>query len=89
MSRIASVQYDKQNKSLRVVVPKGTLPRHLTQLNEVLTNQVIPRLTGCPCLSVLDFTLIEAGDDFIQVSPTVRISRPGDPPGPYAARETS
>jgi hypothetical protein len=68
MAHIAQIHYHKAQARLDVVVPKGTLPSATARLNETLTREVIPKLTGHQaCLSGLELIIREELADVIQV----------------------
>jgi hypothetical protein len=63
MSKIATIHFSKVGgtPTLDVIVPQGTLPNATARLNEYLTRELIPRVTGHPgCYSGVDFRLREA-----------------------------
>jgi hypothetical protein len=62
MSAIATVRFSRHEgvPTLDVTVPRGTLPSQLAALNEHLTKEFIPRVTGHQtCYSGVDFRLRE------------------------------
>jgi hypothetical protein len=62
MSAIATVRFTRVEgvPTLDVTVPRGTLPNQLAALNEHLTKQFIPRVTGHQtCFSGGEFRLRE------------------------------
>ena len=68
MAHIAQVHYHQNERRLEVVVPRGTLPNATGRLNETLTKDLIPRLTGHPgCFSGLDFVIREELADIVQI----------------------
>jgi hypothetical protein len=71
MSAIATVRFTRVEgvPTLDVTVPRGTLPNQFGALNEYLTKQFIPRVTGHQfCISGVDFRLREEDvEDVIRV----------------------
>ena len=68
MAHIAQIHYHKAQSRLDVVVPRGTLPNATARLNETLTKDLIPKLTGHrTCLSGLEFIIREELADVVQI----------------------
>jgi len=68
MSHVAQIHYHKNERRLEVVVPRGTLPNATARLNETLTKDLIPKLTGHQgCFSGLDFIIREELADIVQI----------------------
>lgn len=66
MASIAQIQYHKHLSRLDIVVPRGTLPNATAHLNDTLTKQLLPNLTGClACLSGIELNIREELADVV------------------------
>ena len=78
MAHIAQIQYHKHLARLDVVVPRGTLPSATARLNETLTRELIPKLTGCQaCLSGLELILREELADVVSAKIEIETGKLG------------